>query len=205
MIWAIILAAGESRRMSRPKLLLPFDDRTIIEEVVANVLSSRADGALVVLGANRREIEAKIRHFEARTVTNPKYQEGMFSSVRRGLRALPASARAALFVLADQPEVPTSVINLLIDAYLRKKKGIVVPVFRKRRGHPLLVDLKYRSEIEALSPEIGLRALIRNHPEDVLEVKVSTSAVLRDIDDPKDYGRALKKNRLKERPLPDSF
>ena len=203
MIWAIVLAAGESRRMGRPKLLLPYGDRTIIETVVQNVVSSRADRVVVVLGGYRREIEEKIRGFAVKRVINRRYQEGMLSSVRRGLSALPPSARAAAFILADQPEVASSVIDLMIEAYRREKKGIVLPVYRKKRGHPLLIDLKYRREIESLSPDIGLRGLLREHRDDILEVRVSSPAVLKDIDNPDDYGRVLGTIRGRARPKPD--
>jgi molybdenum cofactor cytidylyltransferase len=203
VIWAIVLAAGESRRMGRPKLLLPYGDRTIIETVVQNVVSSRADRVLVVLGGYRREIEEKIRGFAVKRVINRRYQEGMLSSVRRGLSALPPSARAAAFILADQPEVASSVIDLMIEAYRREKKGIVLPVYRKKRGHPLLIDLKYRREIESLSPDIGLRGLLREHRDDILEVRVSSPAVLKDIDNPDDYGRVLGIIRGRVRPKPD--
>ncbi|OGD20808.1 MAG: hypothetical protein A2Y69_05050 [Candidatus Aminicenantes bacterium RBG_13_59_9] len=189
--------------MGRPKLLLPYGDRTIIETVVQNVVSSRADRVLVVLGGYRREIEEKIRGFAVKRVINRRYQEGMLSSVRRGLSALPPSARAAAFILADQPEVASSVIDLMIEAYRREKKGIVLPVYRKKRGHPLLIDLKYRREIESLSPDIGLRGLLREHRDDILEVRVSSPAVLKDIDNPDDYGRVLGIIRGRVRPKPD--
>jgi molybdenum cofactor cytidylyltransferase len=203
VIWAIVLAAGESRRMGRPKLLLPYGDRTIIEAVVANVVSSRADRVVVVLGGCGQEIEDKISGFAVKKVTNRRYKEGMLTSVQRGLSALPSSARAALFVLADQPDVSFSLIDVVIEAYRREEKGIVLPVYRKKRGHPLLIDLKYRREIEALSPDIGLRGLLREHPDDILEVRVSSPAVLKDIDDPDDYGRALRTIRGRGRPKPD--
>ena len=200
MIWAIVLAAGESRRMGRPKLLLPYGDRTIIETVVGNVVLSRADRVVVVLGGCGREIEDKIRGFAVKKVTNRKYKEGMLTSVQRGLSAVPSSARAAFFVLADQPDVSSSLIDVVIEAYRREEKGIVLPVYRRKRGHPLLIDLKYRREIEALSPDIGLRGLLRKHPDDILEVRVSSPAVLKDIDDPDDYGRALRTIRGRVRP-----
>jgi len=203
VIWAIVLAAGESRRMGRPKLLLPYGDKTIIETVVQNVVSSRADRVVVVLGGHRREIEAKIRGFAVKKVINRRYQEGMLSSVRRGLSALPSSARSAVFILADQPDVSSSLIDSVIEAYRRENKGIVLPVYRKKRGHPLLIDLKYRREIVALCPDIGLRGLLREHRDDIFEVRVSSPAVLRDIDDPDDYGRALGSIRGQERPKPD--
>lgn len=195
MIWAVVLAAGESRRMGRAKLLLPYGASTIIETVVGNVVSSRADRAVVVLGEYRKDIEAKVRNFAVKRVVNEKYREGMLSSVWRGLAAVPASARAALFVLADQPGVPVRVIDSLIDAYQRDRKGIVLPVCRKKRGHPLLIDLKYRREIEALPSDLGLRGLLRKHPEDILEVPAPDLAVLVDIDTPEEYGRALERSR----------
>ncbi len=200
MIWAIVLAAGESRRMGRPKLLLPYGVRTIIETVVQNVVSSRADRVVVVLGGSGREIEDKIKGFAVKKVTNRRYREGMLTSVQRGLSAVPTSARAALFVLADQPDVSFSLIDAVIEAYCQHGKGIVLPVYRKKRGHPLLIDLKYRREIEALSPDIGLRALLREHPDDIIEVQVPSPAVLKDIDDPDDYGRALRTIRGRSRP-----
>ncbi|HUU38560.1 MAG TPA: nucleotidyltransferase family protein [Candidatus Desulfaltia sp.] len=187
MIWAVVLAAGESRRMGRPKLLLPYGKETIIETVVRTVVASSVDRTLVVLGGHRKEIEEKIHGFAVKKVINREYRKGMFSSVLCGLGSLPRSARAAVLVLADQPGIPAGVIDSLVESFRRKKKGLVVPVYRKKRGHPLLLDLKYLREVEALPPDVGLRGLLRGHPEDILEVHVSTPEILRDIDSPGDY------------------
>ncbi len=189
MIWAVVLAAGESRRMGRPKLLLPYGEETIIEKVVRKVVASKVDGTVVVLGAERERMEEKVRPFAVKTIFNREYGSGMFSSVLCGLGALPRAARAAVLVLADQPGIPTEVIDRLVDAFRMRKRGLVVPVYRKRRGHPLLLDLKYHREVAALSPEVGLRGLLRSHPEDILEVRVSNPGILRDIDSPEDYQR----------------
>jgi molybdenum cofactor cytidylyltransferase len=205
MIWAIVLAAGESRRMGRPKLLLPYGETTIIETIVSNVVSSRVDGTVVVLGGDRPGIEEKLRRFAVKKVVNRAYKDGMLSSVWRGLAALPSSARAALFVLADQPDISSAVIDALIDAYRGGKKGIVLPVYKKKRGHPLLLDLKYRREIEALSPDIGLRGLLQEHGEDILDVRISSPAVLSDIDRPEDYERARRAIRRTRRTAPPGF
>jgi molybdenum cofactor cytidylyltransferase len=199
LIWAVILAAGESRRMGRPKLLLPYGSATIIETVVRNVAASRVDRTLVVLGARREEIEKKIRDFAVKKVFNREYRSGMFSSVLCGLGSLPRSARAAVLVLADQPGIPAGVIDSLVESFLREKKGLVIPVFRRRRGHPLLLDLKYRREVEGLPPNAGLRGLLLRHPQDILEVRVSSSEILRDIDSPEDY-RKSKGARAKGEP-----
>jgi len=192
MIWAVILAAGRSERMGSAKLLLPMGKSTIIETVIGGVLRSRPDGVLVVLGSDREKLEPVIGKYPVRTVFNPDFSQGMLSSVKRGFEAVPPDARAVLIFLGDQPAPPASVSGRIIAAFRKTGKGIVLPAYRGRRGHPVLVDLKYRDEVRALDPRIGLRQLLRAHPDDVFEVKVRTPAVLRDIDTPEDYQALLK-------------
>ncbi|MBM3285111.1 MAG: nucleotidyltransferase family protein [Candidatus Aminicenantes bacterium] len=193
MIWAVLLAAGESRRMGEPKLLLPYGEKTILEAVLQNAVASRVDRVLVVLGSRWRRIKNLIREYDVETVINPRFRQGMLTSIQRGIAVLPDACRAAVVVLADQPAIPTEIIDGLIRVYRQKKKGLIVPVYRKKRGHPLLVDLKYRQEISLLEPSFGLRQLLRRHPEDILEVRVSTPSILRDIDDPAAYAKAILK------------
>ena len=173
--------------MGVPKLLLPLAGRTIIETVVEQALASRVSRTVVVLGAERGRIEAQISRFPVEIVFNPDFRTGMLSSVVRGLGMLPDSARAAVILLADQPFVSARHINSVIASHVKSRKGIVLPVCDGRRGHPLLLDLKYRREVEGLSPRIGLRELLRRHADDVLEVPARDPAVLRDIDDRDDY------------------
>jgi molybdenum cofactor cytidylyltransferase len=194
MIWAVVLAAGRSERMGSAKLLLPVGRSTLIETVISGVLRSRPDGIIIVLGADRKKLEPVVGKYPVRTVFNPDFEQGMLSSVKRGFKALPPEARAVLVFLGDQPASPASVACRIIDAYRKTGKGIVLPAYRGRRGHPVLIDLKYRDEVGALDPRIGLRQLPRAHPDDVFEVRVRTAAVLRDIDTPEDY-RALLKSR----------
>jgi len=192
MIWAVVLAAGRSERMGSAKLLLPMGRITLIETVIRGVLRSRVEGVLVVLGADREKLEPVIGRYPVRTVFNPDFGRGMLSSVKRGFEAVPPDVRAVLVFLGDQPAPSASVTCRIIDAYRKTGKGIVLPAFRGRRGHPVLVDLKYRDEVGALDPRIGLRQLPRAHPDDVFEVKVRTPAVLRDIDTQEDYRTLLK-------------
>jgi molybdenum cofactor cytidylyltransferase len=195
MIWAMVLAAGESRRMGEAKLLLPFGGKTIIETIIENVMQSKVDKVLVVLGSDKEKIEEKIKSLPLEFAFNPDYRSGMLSSIQAGFRALPEDAQAALIILGDQPSVSSKVINNVIAAYKKTGKGIVLPVYKKERGHPVLIDTKYRQEVANLSPEIGLRELVYNRPDDILEVKVETSSVLRDIDDAEDYRKELEKSR----------
>ncbi len=187
----MILAAGESRRMGQPKLLLPFGKRTIIESVVQSVVSSKVDGTLVVLGSGRERIEEKIKNFPVRSVYNPDFRKGMLSSVLCGVRALPDETRAFVIVLGDQPSISKQTIDRIIDGYQKTEKGIVLPVYNKERGHPVLIDMKYREEVEALSPDIGLRGTVYSHPDDILEVEVDTPSIRQDIDDEADYKKEL--------------
>ena len=193
MIWAVILSAGESRRMGVQKLLLPFRETTIIESVVQTALDSSVDGVLVVLGADREAIKEQLRRYPVSQVVNAGYREGMLSSIQVGLRALPQSARAAAVMLGDQPSVNSVITDELIGAYQKTRKGIVIPVCGGRRGHPVIIDTKYTKEILGLGPEAGLRQLNRNHPDDVLEVEFPFESVLRDIDTPDDYAEETNK------------
>ena len=189
MIWAIVLAAGESKRMGKPKLLLPFGERTIIESVIENVVHSEVHKTVVVLGSNREEMEKKIGRLPVKIVVNPRYRKGMHSSVQFGFRAIPEDAEAAMVVLGDQPSLSSFTINIIVDAYNRTDSGIVLPIHKGKRGHPVLIDMKYRGEIDNLNPDIGLRELLHRHTRDILEVEVANSGILRDIDEWEDYER----------------
>jgi molybdenum cofactor cytidylyltransferase len=187
LIWALILAAGESKRMGRSKQLLPFENKTILETVIDHITQSAVDETLVVLGAQYKEIEKVIKDLPVKSVFNPNFKEGMLSSAQKGFGSLPEEAEAVLVFLGDQPRIPSSVIDQVITAYHSSDKGIVLPVYDKNRGHPVLISTKYREEVTHLDPKIGLRELIHNHPEDILEVQVDTSAIIEDIDTPDDY------------------
>jgi len=197
MVWAMILAAGESKRMGKPKLLLPFGRKTIIETVIESVIQSKVEGVLVVLGSDREKIKEKIKNFSLKIAVNPDFQSGMLSSIQKGFQAMPKNAQAVLVILGDQPSISSAVINKIVNAYKKTGKGIVLPVYRKNRGHPVLIDAKYREEVEKLSPDLGLHGTVFSHPEDILEVEVDTSSIVRDIDDEVDYKRELENKESK--------
>ena len=193
MIWAVILAAGESRRMGTQKLLLPFGEVTVIEAVVRTALASRVDRALAVLGSGRDAVRLKLAPYGVEFAVNEDFSKGMLSSVQAGFKALPAAAEAAVVMLGDQPFLPAKVVDAIVEAYGESRKGIVVPAFRGRRGHPVLIDLRYRDEVLALDPAEGLRQLMRAHPEAIFEAEVEDANILRDLDVPEDYANELKR------------
>ena len=190
-IWAIILAAGESKRMGANKLLLPYKKNYIINYVINYINKSQINHSLLVLGAFREDILKAIEGEQIDVCYNRNYQNGMLSSVQCGIRALPENTDAVMIFLGDQPTNNESVINTLIEEYHSCPKGIVVPVYEGKRGHPLLIDSKYFIEIFNLNPDIGLRELLQKHKDDIRLVKVNEAGILRDIDTPEDYRRLI--------------
>jgi CTP:molybdopterin cytidylyltransferase MocA len=190
-IWGIILAAGESKRMKVQKLLLPFQGKTMIEKVIENVTRSEVDQVMVVVGCNGDEILDTISYMPVFHCLNVNYKEGMLTSVKCGFGSLPDRIEAALVFPGDQPLIPAEAVNTVIRAHRQFGKGIVIPVFQKKRGHPLLVGSRYREEIENLDDGEGLRGLALKYDEDVLEVEVNSPGILRDIDTPEAYMEAM--------------
>jgi molybdenum cofactor cytidylyltransferase len=189
VIWSIILAAGESKRMGFPKMLLTFRGKTILENVINTVTSISVNNTLVVLGAEKEKLMHLLRNSKVKHCYNDNYREGMLSSVKCGFRNLPPDFDAVLIFQGDQPFISSETINVVIEAYRSSEKGIVIPVYDKKRGHPLLLDKKYRDLIYKLNSREGLRSLSYQFPDDVLEVKTSDPGILRDIDTIEDFTR----------------
>ena len=187
MISAILLAAGESKRMGQPKLLLPFGNRTILEQTVDNLLNSRLNEVIVVVGHKAQELTLKLTNRPVKIVLNPVYHEGMGSSIAKGLSLVDDSCRAVMLVLADQPLIDSKTINLLIEVFLSHDKGIVVPVCRGRRGHPVIFTTKYRRRLQSLVGDIGGRQIIEEHEDDTFEAVIDSESINIDIDTTDDY------------------
>jgi len=188
-IWSIILAAGESKRMGQAKMLLNINGKTMIECVVENVISSYTDNTLVVLGAHAGILKVILKKFNVSYCVNEDYKDGMLSSIQYGLSKLPSDFEAVLIFQGDQPLIKSTVVNLLIDSFKQSEKGIVIPVYKSKRGHPVLIHQKYRSEIFKLDSGEGLRSLSRIFPDDVLEVEIDEPGILRDFDTYDEYTR----------------
>jgi molybdenum cofactor cytidylyltransferase len=186
-IWGIVLSAGSSTRMKKQKLLLPFKRKTIIKTVIDNIVPALQKNIVVVLGANRNEISKEISKFQVKLVENRNHLSGMFSSVICGIGSIPESSKAVLVYLGDQPQIETDVTFKVVDAYKKSGKGIVIPVYKGKRGHPVLIDMKYRTEIKKLDPEKGLRQLMEKFRADIHEIECGKPEILRDIDTPQDY------------------
>ncbi len=189
-VGAVVLAAGQSKRMGEAKVLLPWrDGRCVLEQVLSVLEQSRLAEICVVLGSGAAAIEQQLRSYDIRTARNPNYAHGeMLSSLQVGLRALPAHIQAALVVLGDQPRLQPSVIYKLLTAYARGGAGIVAPIYEGKRGHPILIDRAYWPELLALQ-EGAPRDVIAKYARDTTLVPVTNDSVLADVDTPQDYAK----------------
>lgn len=185
----IVLAAGKSTRMGKQKLLLPYNGKTIIKSIVEKTLNSDSSQTVVVIGSYKKEVKAELADCAVHLVENEKFEEGMLSSVQAGVAAVNCESDGMLILLGDQPMITISGINLLIAAFQKTQKGLIIPTFHGKRGHPVLISSKYKQRINSLNPELGLRELFTENSQDILEIEVNTDDVLKDIDTPEDYLR----------------
>ena len=192
MIAAIVLAAGMSRRMGKPKLLLKLNGETIIEHIVKELQQSDVDSIVVVLGHNPQQLMDLLSNYSVKIVLNKNYKEGMTSSFKTGLREVKDTADAALLVLGDQPFISHRLINKLIAAY-KESQGtkIVSPIYQGKKGHPVLFDKSLFDEILALPPDKYIRDVIHNHYTEIVTVPWDKGIIL-DVDTPEDYIEAQK-------------
>jgi molybdenum cofactor cytidylyltransferase len=194
MISAILLAAGESNRMGQPKQLMPFDQSTIVERTIDNLLNSAVSETIVVLGYRDQDVRKTIADKPVKIAINPDYQQGMSASVIAGLKQVDKRAQAVLIALGDQPFVDSQTINTLVEAFIANNRGIIIPVYQGRRGNPVIFAIKYKDELWNLKGDIGGREIINHHPDDVLEVAVNCEGVLLDIDTAENYTSMIKLN-----------
>ena len=187
MLSAILLAAGESKRMGALKQLMPLGKNTLLEQAVDNILNSSVDETIVVVGHRAEEVSKAIASRPVKIMLNPNYQQGMSTSIIAGLAMVDPKAQAVMLALADQPLVESGTINQLIDAFNRHDKGIAVPTHRGKRGNPVIFSIEYKEELLKLKGDIGGREIIKNHPDDVLEVAIDSEGVITDIDTQDDY------------------
>ena len=191
MISAIILAAGESKRMGEPKQLMPFGQSTILEKAIDNLLSSAVNEIIVVLGYKAEEVLKTIATKPVKIAINPDYKQGMSTSIIAGLSLIARQAQAVMLALGDQPLVDSQTINQLIEEFYNHDKGIVVPTYHGKRGHPVIFAIKYKQKLLELTGDIGGREVIKDHPDDILEVAVDSESVISDIDTINDYRSQL--------------
>src|SRR5215472_7486694 len=186
MVSAIVLAAGESRRMGRPKQLLRLGDRTLLDLALDNVRKSSVEEIVLVLGSSAAEIQQQVSTQGVRIVVNSAYEEGMGSSLRAGIAALDPRTQATLIVLADQPCVCPMTLNRLIEHHRSTRPQIIIPTYKGFRGNPVLLDRSVFSEAMEIQGDIGCRAIFGSHTENISKLEVDDLGVLLDVDTARD-------------------
>lgn len=196
-IAAVLLAAGRSRRMGAFKPLLPFGGQTVIETCVNNLLAAGLGEVVVVVGHRAEEVRVRLSHLPVRFALNDAPGSEMGISIARGIEELsPGNAAggkasgAVLIALADHPAVTAVEIEQVIAAHRRTGARIVVPEWRGRGGHPVLVSDSLRASLLNLDEAGGLRALFAQHAGGVLRLPLASEYIARDMDTWEDY-RAL--------------
>ncbi|HWQ84787.1 MAG TPA: nucleotidyltransferase family protein [Anaerolineales bacterium] len=189
-IGAVVLAAGESRRMGEPKMSLPWGNTTVIARVCEVLLSSGLTEIWVVTGGGRENVETVLRHLPVKTIFNPQYADNdMVHSLQTGIAVLKPDLLAALVVLGDQPQIEVETVRKIIKAFQETSQPIIVPSYNNRRGHPWLVRQRLWPDILALQPPATLRNFLNNHTRHIHYVNLNTPSILKDLDTPDDYAR----------------
>jgi len=185
-IAAVVLAAGRSTRMGGPnKLLAEIAGKPLVRIAVEQALASRAWPVIVVTGHQREHVEAALANLPVRFVQNPNYAQGLGTSLRAGIEAVPAEADGAIVCLGDMPQVDAGLIDRLIDAFDPEKGAlVVVPTIEGMRGNPVLWSRRFFPDLMAIEGDVGARHLIGRYGEAVVEVPVSGKGALVDIDTP---------------------
>jgi molybdenum cofactor cytidylyltransferase len=186
MISAVLLAAGKSERMGKFKQLLPIGGKTFVETCADNLLASRVGEVVVVTGYNEAAVAAALAGRPVRIANNPDFEIGMASSIKRGVAAVAAEARAIMITLTDQPLIGPDVLNQIICEYEDNASLILIPTYVGRRGHPILLDSSLREEVLSMDPHIGLRQITHKYEHQIKYLDVSSSSVLMDFDLPGD-------------------
>jgi molybdenum cofactor cytidylyltransferase len=186
----IILAAGESNRMRIPKQLLPFRRKNMLQHAIDEAVTSNADLVFGVLGANAERIKRVLRKSRAELVMNQVWPEGISSSIRAGVKALPTSVNAVIVSLCDQPHASSRIFNALIDTFRTSGKTIVSCEYGGTEGTPALFAREYFDQLLALSGDRGAKKIILENHDHVARIPFAEGII--DIDTAEDYQRFVK-------------
>lgn len=194
MIVAVVLSAGESSRMGRPKALLPIDGQTFIERIVGALRESGLERIVVVLGFDAEAIRPRVEHLPVEIVINEHYRQGQLSSLQAALRRLEndEDCQAILVHLVDHPYLSVAVVRRMIESYGASKKPIIIPKYQGNRGHPVLFDRALFAELLAAPLGQGAKAVVNAHRSETLEIDTDDMGVILDIDTPELYRQHVK-------------
>jgi len=193
---AVLPAAGSSRRMGQPKLLLPFKGGPLIAGVVNALLGGGVGEIVLVIAPDDEDLQGWARRAGIESAVNPDPGRGMLSSIREGITALGGAvelARRGETLLVAPADLPNLQAETVLDLLRRMRESgapIAEPVFHGKRGHPLAISPRLIPEIDTLDPNVGLRQLRNRHAAELLEMDTEDAGVVQDVDTPEDFERA---------------
>ncbi len=185
-IAGLVLAAGRSTRMGGPnKLLEEINGKTLVRIATEQVLASRAKPVIVVTGHQKERVERALDGLPVTFVHNPNFAEGLSTSLKTGIAAVPGKSDGAIVCLGDMPQVSATLIDRLIGAFDPERGALVaIPTIAGKRGNPVLWSRRFFADLMAVDGDVGARHLIGGYAEAVVEVPVEDAAALTDVDTP---------------------
>jgi molybdenum cofactor cytidylyltransferase len=195
VIVAVVLSAGESSRMGRPKALLPIDGETFIERIVAALKQTRVGKIIVILGHNASELQPKISHLPVEILINTDYKLGQLSSLQLAVRHLQLDhdCDGMLVHLVDHPYLTPALVQEMIRRFYETKKRIIVPKFHGKRGHPVIFSRELFAELLSAPVDQGAKAVVNAHRADTLEIETEEAGIALDIDTPELYQQHVRR------------
>ena len=184
----VVLAAGLSTRMGRNKMLLQVGGRSLVRRAVETALLARLDPVLVVVGHEREQVEAELRGLSCTPVHNPDYAAGMNTSLRAGIRALPADAEAATVLLGDMPLVDASMVRAVVETFRRERRPLAISTYDGIIAPPIVYGRALFDELRALDAEACGKSIVKRHRAEASELRWPKEA-LTDLDAPEDLER----------------
>jgi molybdenum cofactor cytidylyltransferase len=187
----IILAAGKSTRYGSPKQLLDWKGTPFVRHIAETALHAGLWPVVIVTGSHTAEVESVLNDLPVSIIYNPEYQQGQSTSIIKGVLSLPENIGAAIFLLADQPQIPEEIMRALTEAHMNKMSPILAPlVLEERRANPVLFDRITFPDLLKLQGDIGGRAIFSNYK--VEYISWHDDRLLLDVDKPEDYQRLVK-------------
>jgi molybdenum cofactor cytidylyltransferase len=194
MLAAVILSGGASSRMGSPKALLPYRGATFLEHLLNVTDHPRIGWRRVVLGADAGAIVAGTEFRADEVVINKNWEAGQLSSIQAGVRSLPDGTDGILLFLIDHPLISHELVGTLVERFYVAGKAIVLPIYRGRRGHPVIFSARLYQELLSAPLETGARAVVWAHSEDVFEMETREQGCILNLNDPDALAKARERD-----------
>jgi molybdenum cofactor cytidylyltransferase len=191
-IIGIILAAGESSRMGSPKALLKIKGKTFLQHLIDAIRRAGLENIFVVIGHGAENIRSKFSGHAVQFITNENYQKGQLSSIQTAIKNIPGEVDALLICPVDRPMVSSGLIHKLTSKFIKTKSPIVIPIYDAKRGHPIIFSSSLFPELMRAPIDVGARAVVWAHHNEVVEVPTNEEGILINIDTPELYEKYIR-------------